>query len=44
MERSDGRSVTLADDDALFGDVASLIDCARQQVATAVNSELVMLY
>ena len=37
MERDDGGSVTLADDGALFGDVASLIDGARQQVATAVN-------
>jgi predicted nuclease of restriction endonuclease-like (RecB) superfamily len=31
-------------DDALFGDVAGLIDSARQRVAVTVNSELVMLY
>ena len=31
-------------DDALFGDVASLIDGARARAAVAVNSELVMLY
>ncbi len=31
-------------DDVLFGDVAGLIDGARQRVAAAVNSELVMLY
>src|SRR5450759_1403478 len=31
-------------DDTLFGDVAGLIDDARQRVAAAVNSELVMLY
>jgi len=31
-------------DDALFGDVADLIDGARQQAAAAVNSELVLLY
>jgi predicted nuclease of restriction endonuclease-like (RecB) superfamily len=31
-------------DDALFGDVSTLIDGARQRVAAAVNSELVMLY
>ena len=30
--------------DALFGDVAGLIDGARQRAAAAVNSELVMLY
>jgi predicted nuclease of restriction endonuclease-like (RecB) superfamily len=30
-------------DDALFGDVASLIDGARARAAAAVNSELVML-
>ncbi|MDZ4063698.1 MAG: DUF1016 N-terminal domain-containing protein, partial [Coriobacteriia bacterium] len=28
----------------LFGDVASLIDGARQRAAASVNSELVMLY
>ena len=31
-------------DDALFGDVADLIDSARRRAAAAVNSELVMLY
>jgi predicted nuclease of restriction endonuclease-like (RecB) superfamily len=31
-------------DDALFGDIASLIDSARQRAVVAVNSELVMLY
>ena len=31
-------------DDALFGDVAGLIDGARSRAAVAVNSELVMLY
>ncbi|MDZ4168205.1 MAG: PDDEXK nuclease domain-containing protein [Coriobacteriia bacterium] len=31
-------------DAALFGDVAGLIDGARQRVAVSVNSELVMLY
>ena len=31
-------------DDALFGDVASLIEGARTRAAVAVNSELVMLY
>jgi predicted nuclease of restriction endonuclease-like (RecB) superfamily len=44
MARNNVGSVTLGDDDALFGDVASLIDSARQRVAAAVNSELVMLY
>ena len=33
-----------ADDERLFGDVAGLIDSARQRVAVSVNSELVMLY
>jgi predicted nuclease of restriction endonuclease-like (RecB) superfamily len=40
----DDLSAVAPADDALFGDVASLIDSARQRVATAVNSELVMLY
>lgn len=31
-------------EDALFGDLASLIDQARVRVATTINSELVMLY
>ncbi|MBE0416747.1 MAG: DUF1016 domain-containing protein [Coriobacteriia bacterium] len=31
-------------DDALFGDVADLIDRARARAASAVNTELVMLY
>jgi predicted nuclease of restriction endonuclease-like (RecB) superfamily len=33
-----------ADEDALFGDVATLIESARTRAAAAVNSELVMLY
>jgi predicted nuclease of restriction endonuclease-like (RecB) superfamily len=40
----DPTAPTPADNDALFGDVASLIDSARQRAAVAVNSELVMLY
>ncbi|MFA5844111.1 MAG: PDDEXK nuclease domain-containing protein [Coriobacteriia bacterium] len=43
MDDDDLRALTPVDD-ALFGDVASLIDSARQRVATSVNSELVMLY
>ena len=43
MDGSD-LAVTEPVDDALFGDVADLIDGARQQAAAAVNSELVMLY
>lgn len=43
MADHDLRTVNPADD-ALFGDVAGLIDDARQRVAAAVNSELVMLY
>lgn len=31
-------------EDALFGDVAALIENARRQVATRINSELVLLY
>ena len=38
------RLATASEDDALFGDVASLIDGARTQTAAAVNSELVILY
>ena len=37
-------ATTQPSDDALFGDVAGLIDGARQRAATAVNSELVMVY
>lgn len=33
-----------ADEDALFGDVAALIESARTRTAAAINSELVMLY
>jgi predicted nuclease of restriction endonuclease-like (RecB) superfamily len=33
-----------ANDDALFGEVAGLIEGARRRAAVAVNSELVMLY
>jgi predicted nuclease of restriction endonuclease-like (RecB) superfamily len=40
----DPTAITPADNDALFGDVASLIDSAQQRAAAAVNSELVMLY
>ncbi len=40
----DGREVADAEDDALFGDVANLIEGARQRAAVAVNSELVRLY
>jgi hypothetical protein len=39
-----GTGLARSGDDALFGDVSSLIDGARQRVAAAVNSELVMLY
>ncbi|HSQ21622.1 MAG TPA: DUF1016 N-terminal domain-containing protein [Coriobacteriia bacterium] len=31
-------------DEQLFGDIASMIESARRRAATAVNSELVMLY
>ncbi len=34
----------LPSEDALFGDVSTLIDSARRRAAAAVNSELVMLY
>ena len=40
----DDRNAVVPADNALFGDVASLIDSARQRAAVAVNSELVMLY
>jgi hypothetical protein len=43
MARNNGSAMP-GDDDALFGDVAGLIDGARQRVAAAVNGELVMLY
>ncbi|MFA5844852.1 MAG: PDDEXK nuclease domain-containing protein [Coriobacteriia bacterium] len=43
MDDDDLRALTPVDD-ALFGDVADLIDSARQRVAASVNSELVMLY
>ena len=40
-----GECLKAADgDDVLFGDVAGLIDGARQRAAASVNSELVMLY
>ena len=44
MGRDDIGPATPAHDEALFGDVAGLIDTARQRVATGVNSELLMLY
>ena len=40
----DSAAVATPLDDALFGDVAGLIESARQRAASAVNSELVMLY
>jgi hypothetical protein len=40
----DGDKPAAREDDALFGDVAGLIDSARTRAASAVNSELVMLY
>jgi hypothetical protein len=43
MTRDDTGMTTLGDD-ALFGDVASMIDGARRRAAASVNSELVMLY
>ena len=43
-EQNDTGSVTPVDDERLFGDVAGLIDSARQRVAASVNSELVMLH
>jgi predicted nuclease of restriction endonuclease-like (RecB) superfamily len=44
MDHGDTGAVRPANSDALFGDVAGLIDGARQRVAATVNSELVMLY
>jgi predicted nuclease of restriction endonuclease-like (RecB) superfamily len=43
MDDDDLRAVAPADD-ALFGDVAGMIDSARQRVAAKVNSELVALH
>ena len=43
-QHDDIGSVTPADDERLFGDVAGLIEGARTRAAAAVNSELVMLY
>jgi len=43
-ERNDIAPVPPEDDERLFGDVTGLIDSARQRVAAAVNSELVMMY
>jgi predicted nuclease of restriction endonuclease-like (RecB) superfamily len=37
-------SATDADEDALFGDVAALIEAARRRAAATINSELVLLY
>ncbi len=37
-------SITRTAEDALFGDISELIEHARTRSATAVNSELVMLY
>jgi predicted nuclease of restriction endonuclease-like (RecB) superfamily len=44
MRLDDTDLIRPPNDDALFGDVAGLIDGARQRVAATVNSELVMLY
>jgi hypothetical protein len=44
VEHNDSGSIRPANGDALYGDVAGLIDGARQSVAATVNSELVMLY
>jgi predicted nuclease of restriction endonuclease-like (RecB) superfamily len=44
MRGSDERTTLTADEDALFGDVSTLIESARMRAATAINSELVMLY
>ena len=41
---NDASAMKPTNDDALFGDVAGLIDGARRRAAAAVNSELVMLY
>ena len=43
MDDEDSRAVTPVVD-ALFGDIAGLIDSARTRAAVAVNRELVMLY
>jgi predicted nuclease of restriction endonuclease-like (RecB) superfamily len=43
LKQPDSGSVSSAGDEALFGDVAGLIDRARQRVAATVNSELVLL-
>ena len=37
-------SITPANDERLFGDVAGLIESARSRAAAALNSELVMVY
>jgi hypothetical protein len=44
MSEIDRSTRDRADEDALFGDVAALIESARTRAAAAVNSELVMLY
>jgi predicted nuclease of restriction endonuclease-like (RecB) superfamily len=44
MTSDDSGLAAPASDDALFGDIASLIEGARRRVAASVNSELVMLY
>jgi predicted nuclease of restriction endonuclease-like (RecB) superfamily len=44
MRESEAGSTFPADEDALFGDVSTLIDSARMRAAAAVNTELVMLY
>jgi predicted nuclease of restriction endonuclease-like (RecB) superfamily len=44
LKQPDSGSVSSAGDEALFGDVAGLIDGARQRVAATVSSELVLLY
>jgi predicted nuclease of restriction endonuclease-like (RecB) superfamily len=44
VELHDAGPVSSADDEALFGDVAELIDGARLRAAATVNSELVLLY
>ncbi len=40
----EGHGIETVGDEALFGDVAGLIEHARTRAAVAVNSELVMLY
>ncbi|MEI7814051.1 MAG: PDDEXK nuclease domain-containing protein [Coriobacteriia bacterium] len=44
QEQDDTDAVTPEHGERLFGDVAGLIESARQRVAVSVNSELVMLY